>query len=317
VSTRGYTMIELLVALAIAAVLLLGLAGAVRGGLAAEAERSERAALAAGAQFALERMTAAVRATPRLILPLADDPRTGVAKESVREQSVPPLAGREHETAVLAVALDRSADRDADGVADADNDADGLYDEDHHTDSTDDDHSGIALVDDDHDGMTDETVLAVIADDDEDGVVDDDPVNGSDDDGDGGIDEDPPADMNGDGYPGVAAFDDDGDGSADEGHYSDDDEDGVYSEDGLDPVVFRLVGGTLVERVPLPWDENGDGGADAGDYVEQALAEGVAYLRFERVAASRGELVEITLELAAPGGATLRLTTRQRVGGGS
>jgi hypothetical protein len=298
-----------------ASLVMLGLARVVRSGIADEADRHARAALAADCQFALARMTAGVRGTSRLLLPLADDPRTA-ATESVREQSIPARAGHAAETAVLAVALPRTLDRDGDGVPDADNDRDGRFDEDHNTDSTDDGATGIAGIDDDNDGTADEFLLSV-GDDDEDGLAGDDPANALDDDGDGNVDEDVASDMNTDGIAGVSGVDDDDDGVADEGSSADDDEDGRSNEDGYDPVVFHLTGSTLFERVPLPWDANRDGRVDAGDSIDEAIAAGVTYFRVERIEGSRAEIVDITLTLAGANGATVQLTTRQRVGAGT
>jgi len=313
---RGFTLIELLVALSLAAIVMLGLARVARTGFASEAQREERETLAMNAQFALERMTDAVRDTTLLLLPFADNPGTG-ADEAVREQSIPARTGHASETAVLAVALAHTRDRNGDGIPDADNDGDGRFDEDHHTDSTDDGATGIKGIDDDNDGLVDE-ILLYVGDDDEDGaLVGEDPLNGVDDDGDGNIDEDVPADMNNDGRPGIAGVDDDGDGVADEGAYTDDDEDGRVSEDGIDPVVFYLNRSTLTERVPVPWDVNKDGVVNAGDWIEEPLAEDVTYFRVERISGGRADVIDITLELRAAGGSTIRLTTRQRVGAGT
>jgi prepilin-type N-terminal cleavage/methylation domain-containing protein len=312
---RGFTLVELLVALTLASLVMLGLARVVRSSGAAEADRDARASLAADCQFALERMTAAVRDSPHLLLPLADDPRTG-ADEAVREQSIPARSGHASETAVLAVTLPRTLDRNADGTPDVDDDRDGRIDEDHGIDSTDDDATGIVGIDDDNDGAVDEIVI-YDGDDDEDLVNGDDPLNGKDDDGDGNVDEDLPGDMNGDGQPGVAGVDDDGDGIADEGNFADDDEDGSIGEDGYDPVVFHLTGSTLFERVPVPWDANKDGLVNAGDFVDQAIASGVTWFRVERIEGDRAQLVDITLALAAANGARVQLSTRQRLGAGT
>ena len=111
---RGYTLVELLIALFLASLVMLGLARVVRSSAASEAQREERDALAADARFALERMTAAVRDTTLVLVPLADDPDTG-ANEAAREQSIPARSGHASETAVLAVALPRTLDRNGDG----------------------------------------------------------------------------------------------------------------------------------------------------------------------------------------------------------
>ena len=183
---------------------------------------------------------------------------------------------------VLAVLLDPTLDRDRDGFADADNDKDGLVDEDLGDDATNDGAPGIVGVDDDNDSTTDE---ASTRDDDEDGLVDEEPVDGTDDDGDGRIDED-------------------------SGSLADDDGDAIANEDWLDPVVFRLSGTTLLERIPNP------NPLDGTDYTELVLAENVSQFRVERIPPGtddRALLVLIALELVGPQGSTLSLSSHVRV----
>jgi type II secretory pathway pseudopilin PulG len=287
------TLVELLLALAIGALLVAGLAGVVEQSLAAWDATRERNDLTQQARFAMERMAAAVSASPTLLLPLAENPATPQS-ESLRD--------------LLATGLDPTLDRDADGVADADNDADGLVNEDAGAD-TNRAAPGIIGIDDDNDGAADE---GLGDDDDEDGAVNEDPVDGLDNDGDGAIDEDPNADAQGDGAPGIAGFDDDGDGFTDEGNNPDDDEDGSNNEDWIDPVVYFLSGTTLMERLP---DLNP---ADGTDYTERPIAENVSQLRVERLATGpndRAVLVDLTLALTAPSGESVTLHTRVRVGG--
>jgi type II secretory pathway pseudopilin PulG len=300
-SAQGFTLLEAVLALAIAAILLGALAGVTGESLRALALVREHETLNEDARFAMERMVTAVSGTSRLLLPLAENPATAWS-ESVRD--------------VLAVALDPGLDRNLDGFADADNDRDGRSDEDPWVDFTDDGANGIVGIDDDGDGAVDEGgsgPLGNYADDDEDGSFNEDPVNGVDDDGDGIVDEDPDGDWNGDGAPGVAGVDDDADGSTDEGASRDDDEDGNNNEDSVEPVVFFLSGTTLVERQP-----NLDP-ADGLDFTERPIAENVGAFQVERLAPGpndRAVLVEITLQLAAASGETVDLTTRVRVGGG-
>ena len=109
------TLLEVLVALAIAALLLVALGGVVGQSLQAWTATRERNQLAREARFAMDRMLAAVGGTSRLMIPMPEDPGTAHS-ESVRE--------------VLAVSLDPTLDRDGDGFADADNDQDGRLDED-------------------------------------------------------------------------------------------------------------------------------------------------------------------------------------------
>ena len=306
--SQGFTLLEMLLALAIGAVLVAALGGVVSTALQANAEAEGRREVSREARFAMERMTRAVRKASVLLLPLVDNPTT-VQNESVRE--------------VLALDLDPTQDLDADGIPDADNDGDGRIDEDPGADLNQDGYAGIRGIDDDGDGQVDETNKE---DDDEDedgagGGKDEDIVDGSDNDLDGSVDEDPNADLNDDGAAGVAGLDDDGDGSVDETNKEDDDEDedaaaGDKDEDWIDSVVFYRQGGTLIERTPVPWDESGDSVVDGEDVVESTLAEGVSLLQVERVPLVAGgrQLVELTLELTGPEGQVASLRTRVRVG---
>ena len=296
-SEAGLSLVEVLLALAISAVLIAALGGVVGPTLNAweVAQRDNR--LTREARFAVDRMTAAVRGTSRLFIPRADDPNTAYS-ESLRD--------------VLAVALDPTLDRDGDGFADADNDKDGQVDEDYGHDSNWDNRNGIRGIDDDGDGLVDEGP-AGDHDDDEDGQEDEDPINGLDDDGDGAIDEDPGDDMNGDGEPGVAGVDDDLDTFTDEGSSHDDDEDGAINEDWIDTVVYFLNGTTLMERIP---DIDP---ADGRDFSESPIAENVNLFEVERLppaAGDRAVLVKIRLELATPEGESVLLESRARVGSG-
>lgn len=311
----GYTLVEILAAVAISAVLLSGLVGVVSGALDARRDTGERNALAREARFAMERMAKSIGSTQRLLLPLPDRAATNW-RENVREQSLPPSppeGDSTFATAVLAVTLPWDVDLDADGFPDADNDEDGRIDEDLGGDSQTDGAPGISGIDDDGDGSVDE---GPGDDDDEASVADEDPWNGIDDDGDGGVDEDPPPDVNGDGCPGICGVDDDGDGSIDEGAVEDDDEQGGDSDDWYDVVAFYLVGDTLVERTPVPWDENGVGGVDGLDFVVSDVAENVRFFRVERVAdgGPRAQLVDLTLTLATEK-ASVTVQSRVRVGG--
>ena len=293
----GFTLLELMLALAIAVMLMAGLAGVVGQVLDVQDDTLVRNSATREARFAMQRMVTAVRQGDRLLLPLADNPNTDW-HENVREHSNPP---------VLAVTMGATLDRDEDGFADADNDKDGLVDEDSGDDSTNDGAPGIIGIDDDGDGSIDE---GNNWDDDEDGSADEDQLDGIDNDGDGSIDEDPYAEANGDNKPGIAGIDDDGDGSIDEGTKWDDDEDGNGDEDWFDPVVFFLNGTTLMERLP---DLNPSDGAD---FTEYTIADNVTHFRIERIGGTHAVLLDITLEVTLPGGEPTRLNTRVRVGGG-
>ena len=123
--------------------------------------------------------------------------------------------------------------------------------------------------------------------------------------------------MNADGCPGLCLVDDDLDGSIDEGSASDDDEDGGEFEDWLDPVVFHLVGNTLVERTPVPWDTTGNAAVDGRDFVQSTIATNVTHFRVERFPALGNGPVLLELTLALTNGSTqetFSLSTRVRVG---
>ena len=310
---RGFTIIELLISLAIAALLLTAMTGLVNNVLETQNDVGRRNDTTRDGRFAMQRMITAALGTKRLLLPLADNPNTNW-REHVREQTVPasaPEGDSTLATAVLAVTLDPTLDIDADGFPDGDNDKDGRVDEDPSDDATNDLAAGLVGIDDDGDGAVDEG--STTPDDDEDGGDDEDPVNGQDDDGDGAVDEDAPHDIELDGRSGVADFDDDGDGSIDEDHQHDDDEDGSRDEDWLDVVAFYLDGSELIERRP---DLNP---VDGNDFSEHVIAENVSRFRVERIpdTGKRAVLVDITLELTPPGGEPTSLNTRVRVGGGS
>ena len=317
---QGVTLIELLIAVTMGALIVAGMS-AVMGELRQTQESiQERNRLTEDARFAMQRMVSASSGSRRLLLPLDDKPFTNWP-ENIREETVPPSApigSSIKATAVLAVTLPATVDLDADGFPDADDDRDGRIDEDLPNDAQHDFVAGIVLIDDDGDGFVDEGNGYS---DDESVTTNDDPINGIDDDADGNIDEDPPSDNNADGCPGVCGVDDDSDGTVDDGANDDDDEDGGTFDDPYDPVVFYLVGDTLMERMPVPWNEDGisspDGPVDGRDFVESAIAEDVTRFRVERLPTSGStQLVDITLELTGPeSGETVSLHTRVRVSG--
>ncbi|MCP5178833.1 MAG: prepilin-type N-terminal cleavage/methylation domain-containing protein [Pseudomonadales bacterium] len=180
---RGFSLVEMTAALAIAAMLLGGLYSLVsQTNILRDATEAEnRTALAL--QEVMERIVRHIGGSRLLIQP---------SKSGVRN--------------LLAVSLPASVDRDGDGFADADNDKDGLLDEDRSADLAKDGKPGIRGIDDDGDGSIDENSI-LTHDDDEDGTINEDGLNLHDDDGDGAIDED---------YGSLVAVDDDGDGSTDE-----------------------------------------------------------------------------------------------------
>ena len=315
----GYTLVETLVTLVIAAIVTAGLAGVMGQAMNTYDQVSQSNDLTSQGRFALQRMLWAARSSQALYLPLQDDPASNWP-ENLRQQSVPPSVPTGDSTlasAVLAVALPRQIDLDGDGFADADDDEDGLIDEDPPADLHNDAAAGIFGVDDDGAGDIDEGDADS---DDESDTVDDDPLNSVDDDGDNSINEDMGADLNADGCAGFCAIDDDGDGSIDEGNASDDDEDGQEGEDWFNAIVYRLDNGNLIERMPVPWDEDASGTVDGRDVIESVLVENVTLFRVERInaGASTVQLLDIVLEITSPAnGEPIQLQTRVRLGAGS
>lgn len=331
----GLTVLEILISVAVGALLLLSLSGAMGRVLDSQTESIGRAELLRDGHFAMDRMLSAVRESKHLLLPLADNPATGW-REHVRVQTVPastPESGSLLATAVLAVTLPANVDLDADGWADANNDRDYLdtngnssrdpdeaerIDEDLPHDNTQDAAPGILGIDDDGDGLVDvSTGPNPERDNDEDGLIAEDSLGGGDADGDGAVDEDIHQDMNKDVAPGVAGVDDDLDGNIDEGLIRDDDEDGVSNEDWFDPLVFRLQAGELIERQPVPYDVTGDSLVNGIDFIESVIAENVTRFRVKRVPAPPGGsvTVDIVLESTNPAGDQIRLHSIARVGG--
>jgi len=318
----AFTLIELLIAIVLASLLLAATSGIVSNALGTDELVEERNRLQRDASFALERIVRTVGHTRQLLLPSTDNPNTNWP-EHIREQTIPaspPIGSSTFATAVLAVTLPEYVDLDADGFPDADDDRDGQIDEDLPNDIHHDFLPGIMLIDDDGDGSVDENSF-FYWDDDEGGAYNEDPIDGIDNDGDGSIDEDPPSDNNGDGCPGICGVDDNSDGVIDSGSADDDDEEGSEFEDGYDPVVFYLDGDSLMERMPVPWNEDGisspDGPNDGRDFVASTIADNVTRLRFEKADASPGptQLVLIELELTGQSGTVISLSASVRVGG--
>lgn len=137
---RGFSLIELTIALAIGAVLLVAINGVTGESLAAFKATSERDELNSQAQFAMQRIAAAVQGSPQVLVPQVEDLGTAYS-ESVR--------------GVLAVSLNPTLDRDADGYADADNDRNGKVNDKLAADQANDGQPGIIGIDDDNDGVVD------------------------------------------------------------------------------------------------------------------------------------------------------------------
>ena len=319
----GFTYVELMITLTIASLIILGLTGVVGQALQSQDAVSEKNKLTRDARFAMQRMQRTVANSRLLLLPFRDKPASNWP-ENIREQTVPaspPIGDSTLATAVLAVTLPAYVDLDNDGYPDADDDKDGQIDEDLPNDNNHDYFPGIMGIDDDGDGQVDEDPSNWWDDDETNAIYNEDPLNGIDDDNDNNIDEDTASDQNGDGCPGVCGVDDDGDGSIDEGSADDDDEDGNTFDDPYDPVVFYLSSGSLVERMPAPWDTDGisvpDGPVDGRDFIESVIADNVTRFRVERLDnGSVVEIIDVTLELTSPlTGETVSLQSQVRVGG--
>lgn len=298
--SKGFTLLELLTAVALTVLLLVGLNTAVGLALEQSGIQEERRELTRQAEFAMAVISRAVSGSDRLLVPMPENPAT-LEIESIRSE--------------LLVTQNKFIDRDADGFVDVDNDKDGRIDEDPSADMSNDNAHGVMLADDDNDGFVDENTSGDPMnrfDDDEDGALNEDPLNNVDDDGDQRIDEDVGDDANGDGCPGVCGVDDDGDSSFDEGFASDDDEDGASDEDWLDVVRFHVDNGELKEILPAIDPVDGQ------DVTEHVLATGVTSFRVEHLdtAGRRATLVDVQLTLTGTSGEAVTLKTRLRLGRG-
>ena len=194
---RGLSLIELLTAITIFAIIAVGATGLLSSALDSSSYGEKRYSLYREGLIIMERLTGQAKRCTFLLIPNA------------------------HSTDRDMLAVSGFTNDDGDNYF---NDA--LFpriDEDTASDMTSNTKPGLASIDDDDDGSIDETNLK---DDDEDSANDEDPLDGLDNDSDGNIDEDLPPDVNNDGEPGIANIDDDGDGSIDEGLGNDDDEDG-------------------------------------------------------------------------------------------
>ncbi len=313
---KGLSLLEVLIALAIAGVLIAAISGAVGSALNAQRGTRVQNDTLQQARFAMQLMVNAVSKTRYLMIPLGENPAT---------------AWKESERNVLAVTLDPTLDRNKDGWADANNDKDYLnvnnngskdageperVDEDLSNDNTNDNKAGIIGIDDNGDGIID---TGSTTSNDEDGISLEDSVGDwnndgvADDDQDGSLDEDEHQDMNKDDKPGIAGKDDDLDGAIDEGgKIDDDDEDGLASEDWLDPVVFFLNGTTLMERLP------NINPIDGTDYTQYPIAENVSQFLVKRITGGNGTtaLVDISLTLTPSNADPVTLNTRIGIGSG-
>ncbi len=153
----GYTLLEVLIALALSAFLFAGLGGLVGRAMDTQDAVEHSNDLTQQARFAMEQMVRVVGHTRQLLLPMADKTTTAFV-ENIREQTVPastPPTGSAYATAVLAVTLPATSDLDGNGIPDADNDGDGLIDEDLPADVDNGGKPGIRGIDDDGNGITD------------------------------------------------------------------------------------------------------------------------------------------------------------------
>ncbi len=219
----GFTLVELLVAIGIFAMIAAGATALLTASLNAQNQGDSRVGLYWEGSMLMERMASALRNCTYLLIPNAHQPTrdflafSGIVNEDDDFYFDDPLFPR--------------------------------IDEDPDSDLTDDGLTGIGGVDDDGDGSVDENPKGHY-DNDEDGSLNEDPLDGIDNDEDGNVDEDPHQDVNGDNLPGIALVDDNGDGTVDNGgHFSDDDEDGEKSEDGLNALLYSLVSGTSTLQV--------------------------------------------------------------------
>jgi prepilin-type N-terminal cleavage/methylation domain-containing protein len=225
-SQRGFTLVELLVSIAIFALIAVGASALLSAAIDTRAVGDARYGLYREGLMIMERLTSHARRCTFLLIP--NDHQevrnilafSGMVNKHNEYYFGDPLFPR--------IDSDITSDMDDDGA------------------------NGILGIDDDGDGWVDESVLSTWRDDDEDGIYNEDRLDGADNDGDGNIDEDTPADMNSDGAPGIKGVDDDGDGAVDEGSLYDDDEDGDLTDSGIVTEIYYVNSGTheLWDHVP-------------------------------------------------------------------
>lgn len=224
---NGFTIAELLIALAVVGMIVGAAATLLSTSLQANATGESRCMLLREGNLAMDRMTRCVRRCTHLMIPNAHTDTRDI------------------------LALSGFVNDDDDYYFN-----DPLFpkiDEDLSNDMNEDTKNGIEGIDEDGDNSVDEYNFPNSStDDDEDGNADEDPLDGVDNDGDGCIDEDMGGDVTNDGAAGIRGMDDDGDGLVDEGSIYDDDEDGNLDEQGLIPVVYSFDSdtSTLTESFP-------------------------------------------------------------------
>ena len=309
--SSGFSLVELIASLVIGGFVLLGVQQMMQSALALKTHNTMHNQTLAELEFALSRMVQHARESNRLLVPSIDRPSTSV-NEALRDETV----GISGVSAVLAMTLPASIDRDGDGFSDADNDRDARVDEDTGADMSNDGEPGLFNIDDNADQTIDNALASAANDDEFLFINNEDLHDGVDNDGDGAVDEDWDSDQNQDGQPGIAGLDDDGDGSIDEGSVNDDDEDGSVDEDWLDAIAFYLNGNALIERQPATWDVDGDTDVDGRDVVESVILDNVTRFRVERleIAEAHYPLVDLMVSVQLDDGTEQSLTTRVRVG---
>ncbi|MFH1277387.1 MAG: prepilin-type N-terminal cleavage/methylation domain-containing protein [Candidatus Eisenbacteria bacterium] len=220
--SKGLTLLELMIAVSITALIAVALSGFTRSLLQANAREGGTLSTYYDGLAAMERMSGAAKRATFLLIPNGYEPERDI------------------------LALSGFINDDGDFYF-----GDSLFpriDEDTDKDMVLNDVPGIKGVDDDGDGYIDTS--GDKEDDDEDywpyRLKNEENLNGRDDDGDGSIDEDLGEDMNGDNYSGIRGIDDDGDGNVDQMDKKDDDEDGQKNEDSLNPRWYRWYSGTGV-----------------------------------------------------------------------
>ena len=79
--------------------------------------------------------------------------------------------------------------------------------------------------------------------------------------------------------------------------------------------MYRLVGTTLIERIPVPWDTDGDFTQTGSDYVENTVLDNVTAFSAARTNTAATELLALKITIADDSGNPRMLSTTVRVGG--
>ena len=87
-SQNGFTLVEIMAAVVILAMLIIGLSSVIENSIDSRAYLAERSEMTREAEFAMDRMVRTVSQSRELLVPQADKPLTNWP-DNIREQTIP------------------------------------------------------------------------------------------------------------------------------------------------------------------------------------------------------------------------------------